>query len=77
MAALVASRHNKIIREFYLRLRSSGKNGKVALVACVRKLVVILNAMLKTKQPFCHLMLDRQNSRYGANVGPQERPKWE
>ncbi len=58
MAALVASRHNKIIREFYLRLRSSGKNGKVALVACIRKLVVILNAILKMKQPFCHLMLD-------------------
>jgi len=58
MAALVASRHNKIIREFYLRLRKSGKNGKVALVACIRKLVVILNAMLKMKQPFCHLILD-------------------
>ncbi len=55
MAALVASRHNNIIREFYLRLRKSGKNGKVALVACIRKTVVILNAMLKKKQPFCEL----------------------
>ncbi len=55
MAALVASRHNKIIREFYSRLRKSGKNGKVALVACIRKLIVILNAMLKKKQPFCEL----------------------
>ena len=53
MAALVASRHNKIIREFYLRLRNSGKNGKVSVVACIRKLVVILNAMLKKNQPFC------------------------
>jgi len=58
MAALVASRHNKIIKEFYSRLRNSGKKGKVAIVACTRKLVVILNAMLKKKQPFCHLMLD-------------------
>jgi transposase len=55
MAALVASRHNNIIKEFYLRLRKSGKNGEVALVACIRKLVVILNAMLKKKQPFCEL----------------------
>jgi transposase len=55
MAALVASRHNKTIREFYSRLRNSGKTGKLALVACVRKLIVILNAMLKKKQPFCEL----------------------
>jgi transposase len=55
MAALVASRHNKIIREFYSRLRNSGKKGKVAIVACIRKLVVILNAMMKKKQPFCEL----------------------
>jgi transposase len=53
MAALVASRHNKIIKEFYSRLRSSGKKAKVAIVACIRKLVVILNAMLKKKQHFC------------------------
>ena len=53
MAALVASRHNKIIKEFYSRLRNSGKKPKVAIVACIRKLVVILNAMLKKKQPFC------------------------
>ena len=37
------------------RLRKSGKKGNVALVACIRKLVVILNAMLKKKQPFCEL----------------------
>ena len=53
MAALVASRHNKIIKEFYSRLRNSGKKAKVAIVACIRKLVVILNAMLKNKQHFC------------------------
>ena len=53
MAALVASRHNKIVKEFYSRLRNSGKKAKVAIVACIRKLVVILNAMLKKKQHFC------------------------
>ncbi len=52
MAALVASRHNKIIKEFYSRLRNSGKKAKVAIVARIRKLVVILNAMLKKKQHF-------------------------
>jgi len=47
MAALVASRHNPVIREFYQRLRQAGKPAKVALTACMRKLLVILNAMLK------------------------------
>lgn len=56
MAAMVTCRHNnKIIREVYSRLRNSGKTGKVALMACIRKLIVILNAMLKKKQPFCEL----------------------
>jgi transposase len=47
MAALVASRHNPVIRDFYQRLRQSGKPAKVALTACMRKLLIILNAMLK------------------------------
>jgi transposase len=47
MAALVASRHNPVIRDFYQRLRQAGKPAKVALTACMRKLLVILNAMLK------------------------------
>ena len=47
MAALSARRHNPVIREFYERLESAGKSGKVAMVACVRKLLVILNAMLR------------------------------
>jgi transposase len=47
MAALVASRHNPVIRAFYQRLRLAGKPAKVALTACMRKLLVILNAMLK------------------------------
>lgn len=47
MATLVATRHNPVIREFYQRLLSRGKLKKVALVACMRKLLVILNAMIR------------------------------
>ncbi len=47
MAALVASHHNPVIREFYQRLRQAGKPAKVALTACMRKLLVILNVLLK------------------------------
>jgi transposase len=47
MAALVASRRNAVIRAFYKRLRNAGKAPKVALVACMRKLLTILNAMIK------------------------------
>jgi transposase len=47
MAALVASRRNPKIREFYRRLRGAGKAPKVALVACMRKLLTIVNAMIK------------------------------
>ena len=47
MAALVASRYNPIISAFYQRLLAAGKAKKVALTACMRKLLVILNAMLK------------------------------
>ena len=50
MAALVASRYNPVIREFYESLVSRGKSKKLALVACMRKLLVILNAMVKNKQ---------------------------
>lgn len=49
MAALVASRYNPVIKEFYQRLRLAGKPPKVALTACMRKLLVILNAMLKNR----------------------------
>jgi transposase len=47
MAALVATRRNAVIRAFYKRLRNAGKAPKVALVACMRKLLTILNAMIK------------------------------
>lgn len=48
MAALVATRHNPVLKRFYQRLLQAGKPKKVALVACMRKLLVILNSMART-----------------------------
>ncbi|MFC2008261.1 IS110 family transposase [Chloroflexota bacterium] len=48
MAALVASRRNPIITAFYQRLLDAGKAKKVALVACMRKLLTIINSMMRT-----------------------------
>ena len=53
MAAMVASRFNPVIRDFYQRLLAAGKPKKVALPACMRKLLVILNSMLKSRSPWC------------------------
>lgn len=50
MAALTAQRVNPVIRAFYQRLRAAGKPPKVALVACMRKLLTILNAMLHRQE---------------------------
>ncbi len=50
MGALVASRRNPVIREFYQRLLAAGKSKKLALTACMRKLLVILNGMVKSRQ---------------------------
>ena len=47
MAALVASRHNTTIKAFHDRLKAQGKRAKVVIVACMRKLLIILNAMMK------------------------------
>jgi transposase len=52
MGALVATRHNPIIGEFYERLLAAGKPKKVALVACMRKLLVILDAMIRNRTPW-------------------------
>ena len=52
MAALVASRKNPIIAPYYAKLRAAGKTGKQALTACIRKLVVILNAILRDRKPW-------------------------
>jgi transposase len=48
MAALVGVRHNPVLREFNARLLAVGKEPKVALVACMHKLLTILNAMVRT-----------------------------
>jgi len=48
MAALVASRHNPVVRAFYRRLLAAGKPKKLALTACMHKLLTILNAMVKS-----------------------------
>lgn len=50
MAALVATRFNPVIKAFYTRLVTAGKPKKVALVACMRKLLTILNAMLRKNE---------------------------
>lgn len=52
MGALVAVRHNAVLKAFYARLRTAGKAAKVALTACMRKLLTILNAMLKHHTPW-------------------------
>ena len=52
MAALVATRYNPVIRTFYQRLCAAGKAKKVAITACMRKLLIILNAMLKHRTPW-------------------------
>ena len=48
MGALVASRYNPVLRDFYQRLLEAGKPKKVALTACARKLLTILNTMART-----------------------------
>jgi transposase len=52
MATIVAMRHNRVIRTFYQRLLDAGKPKKVAIVACMRKLLTILNAMVRTGNKF-------------------------
>ena len=48
MSALVAARRNPVIRAFYQRLVAAGKPKKVALIACMRQLLTILNVMMRT-----------------------------
>ena len=57
MATLVATRWNPVIRPFYQRLRDAGKAPKVALVAAMRKLLTILNAMLHHGTPWRPVVL--------------------
>jgi transposase len=57
MATLSASRCNPTIRAYYQHLRKAGKKPKVALVACMRKLLTILNALLREQNPWKNLAL--------------------
>ena len=52
MAVLSATRFNRVIKKFYVRLIQHGKETKVALTACMRKLLVILNAIARSQQPW-------------------------
>lgn len=54
MAALVATRYNPVLKAHYAKLLAAGKAKKLALVACVRKLLVTLNALLRTRTPWRH-----------------------
>ncbi len=53
MATLSAKCHNPAIKVFYERLIHAGKLPKVALTACMHKVLIILNAMVKTNTPWC------------------------
>ncbi len=53
MATLTATRFNPVIKVFYQRLRKAGKPFRLALVACMRKLLIILNAMMRDKSRWC------------------------
>ena len=61
MAALVGVRANPVLKAYYARLRQAGKLPKVALVAAMRKLLTILNAMLKSKTAWAGACLMRQS----------------
>ena len=52
MGTLTAIRWNPIIKAFYMRLVAAGKEHKVAMTACMRKLLIILNAMVKNGTPW-------------------------
>lgn len=50
MAALVGTKYNPILRSFYQRLIQAGKAKKLALTACMRKLLIIINTMVKNDE---------------------------
>jgi transposase len=52
MASLSAVRFNPVLKSFYQRLLAQGKPKKLALVACMHKLLLILNAIMRTRQPW-------------------------
>ena len=52
MAAMVACRHNPVLKAFFQRLKAAGKTPKQAIIATARKLLTILNAMIRSNQPW-------------------------
>ncbi len=62
MAAVSAARHNPVLKAFYERLVGSGKRKKVALVACMRKLLITLNAMMRDNSAWGPTRLPAQDS---------------
>lgn len=52
MAALSATKHNPVIKKFYERLMKKGKPFKVAITACMRKMITIMNVMVRTSSPW-------------------------
>jgi len=62
MSALVATRCNPVIRAFYQRLLKAGKAKKLALTACMRKLLTILNAVLRDRRPWSESHTKPQSS---------------
>ena len=69
MATLAGIRSNPTIRAFYLRLRANGKHAKPALTACMRKFLVILNAMLHNKTHWQTPTLVSQSSSLSPILG--------
>ena len=55
MSALTGIRYNPVIQAHYQQLLKRGKNKKVAITACMRKMLTILNAMIRDQQPFCYV----------------------
>ena len=59
MAAMTAIRFNPVIQQFYKRLRDAGKPHKVAITACMRKMLVILNSMMKNQTYWMPTVLEK------------------
>lgn len=59
MATVASTRHNPTIKAYYARLKAAGKRPKVALVACMRKLLTILSAIAKTGTPWAYQSAQR------------------
>ena len=66
MCAMTAARCNPIIRTFYQRLQRAGKPNKVALTACMRKVLVILYAMMRSN--ICSIYLISKNKKYHSMI---------